>query len=190
MGMKQTIEVLNRMEADGVIGRYCIAGAVAALNYVEASATEDLDILVSFEELQGQPKSGLLTLQPIVSYLAGLGYAEFRKEGLVIEGWPVQFLPVANDLDKEALQSAKEVTIDLHDGDVMTRLLRAEHVVANALKTGRPKDRVRILQFLEAGAVETDELCTVLRRHALLSALAEFCLSAGIANPCMVKSSP
>ena len=52
MGMKQTIEVLNRMEADGVIGRYCIAGAVAALNYVEVSATEDLDILVSFEEVE------------------------------------------------------------------------------------------------------------------------------------------
>jgi hypothetical protein len=27
MGMKQTLDVINRMEADGVIGRYAIAGA-------------------------------------------------------------------------------------------------------------------------------------------------------------------
>lgn len=40
MAMKQTIDVLNRMKADGVIGRYCISGAVAALNYVEAGATD------------------------------------------------------------------------------------------------------------------------------------------------------
>ena len=116
-----------------------------------------------------------------------MGYAEFLKEGLLIEGWPVQFLPVANDLDKEALQSAKEVTIDFEDGDVRTRLLRAEHVVANALKTGRSKDRLRILQFLEGKAVEVDALCPVLERHGLTPALAEFCRSAGLANPCMVK---
>jgi len=32
MGMKQTLDVINRMEADGIIGRYAIAGAVAAYN--------------------------------------------------------------------------------------------------------------------------------------------------------------
>jgi hypothetical protein len=44
MGMKQTLDVINRMEADGIIGRYAIAGAVAAYNYIEPSLTEDLDI--------------------------------------------------------------------------------------------------------------------------------------------------
>jgi len=34
MGMKQTLDVINRMEVDGIIGRYAIAGAVAAYNYV------------------------------------------------------------------------------------------------------------------------------------------------------------
>jgi hypothetical protein len=29
MGMKQTLDVINRMEADGIIGRYAIAGEVA-----------------------------------------------------------------------------------------------------------------------------------------------------------------
>lgn len=68
MGMKQTLDVINRMEADGIIGRYAIAGAVAAYNYVEPTVTEDLDILVSFDQPSGA-RSGLVTLGPILSWL-------------------------------------------------------------------------------------------------------------------------
>jgi hypothetical protein len=91
MGMKQTIDVINRMEADGIIGRYAIAGAVATYNYVEPTVTEDLDVLVAFDRLPGKP--GLVALGPILSYLGDRGYSEFRREGILIEGWPVQFLP-------------------------------------------------------------------------------------------------
>ena len=102
MGMKQTIDVLNRMEADGVIGRYCIAGA--SLHSTMSKQAPRRTSTSSFHSrMEASPSLGLLTLRPILSYLRGLGYAEFRKEGLVIEGWPVQFLPVANDLDTEAL---------------------------------------------------------------------------------------
>jgi len=68
------------MEADGVIGRYAIAGAVAAYNYIEPAVTDDLDILVSFREARHQAASGLITLAP---------------KGVVIADWPVQFLPIA-----------------------------------------------------------------------------------------------
>jgi hypothetical protein len=188
MPMRQTIEVLNRMEADGVIGRYCISGAVAALNYVEMAATEDLDILVSFEGMES--KSGLVTLEPILGYLKDLGYSEFRKEGIWIEGWPVQFLPVTSPLDREALELATEVTVELDGEAVQTRLLTPEHVVANALRTRRPKDRLRVLQFLDSKAVDLNLLCPLLRRHGLSGALSEFCRSVGLADPCMVKSNP
>jgi hypothetical protein len=186
MAMKQTIEVLNRMEADGVIGRYCISGAVAALNYLEMAATEDLDILVSFEGME--TKSGLVTLTPIVEYLNKQGYSEFRREGIWVEGWPVQFVPVATPLDREALESATEVLVELEGGAVRTRLLRPEHLVANALRTGRPKDRFRVLQFLESKAVDLASLCPLLERHALSQELSEFCRSVGLANPCVVNS--
>src|ERR1700730_16648150 len=43
MGMKQTLGVLNRMEAEGIIGQYAISGAFAAYYYVEPTVTEDLD---------------------------------------------------------------------------------------------------------------------------------------------------
>ena len=114
MGMKQTLDVLNRMEADGVIDRYAIAGAVAAYNYIEPTVTEHLDILVSFASSPTAPKTGLITLEPVLGYLRRRGYSEFRKEGLVIEGWAVQFLPVANDLDAQALAEAENVEIQIN----------------------------------------------------------------------------
>jgi hypothetical protein len=180
--------VLNRMEADVVIGRYCIAGAFAAFYYIEPSVTEDLDILVSFEEMKAQ--SGLVTLQPVISYLNEKGYSEFQKEGILVEGWPVQFLPVAGELDAEALASAQDIVVRLEGSDVRTRLLGPEHIVASALRTGRPKDRVRVVQFLEAEVVEISVLCAVIERHGLTATLAEFCRSVGLADPCVLASRP
>src|ERR1700722_6249135 len=111
MGMKQTLDVVNAMEADGVIGRYAIAGAVAAYNYIEPTVTEDIDILISLDISSSASRSGLVTLGPILAYLKSRGYDQYRKEGLVIEGWPVQFLPIADDLDAEALAQAQDLEI-------------------------------------------------------------------------------
>ncbi len=192
MAIKQTLEVINRMEADGIVGRYAIAGAVAAYNYVEPAVTEDLDILISFDRYPQQPKSGLVTLGPVLSYLQQKGYAEFRQEGLVIEGWPVQFLPVADDLDAEALAQAEAVEIEISpaEGSVTSRVLRPQHIVATALRTGRPKDRIRIAQFLEENAVDLAALCDVIGRHGLAQAWRTFCRQTGIADPCDVQPTP
>src|SRR5271169_2932000 len=64
MSIKETLEIINVMEAEGVIDRYAIAGAVAAYNYIEPAVTDDLDILISFEETPHQAKTGLVTLAP------------------------------------------------------------------------------------------------------------------------------
>jgi hypothetical protein len=172
MGMKQTLDVLNTMEADGVIGRYALAGAVAAYYYIEPTVTEDLDILVAFRQPVGQRTTGVITLAPIFSYLKAKGYDEFRREGIVVEGWPVQFLPVADVLDAEALAQAEDVDllIDELQGSARTRVLRSEHLAAIALRVGRPKDFVRIAQFLEENAVERSALCEVIERHGLKAA--------------------
>jgi hypothetical protein len=63
--MKQTLDVINRMEADGIIGRYAIAGAVAAYNYIEPALTNDLDILLSFDTPATAGKTNLISLKPI-----------------------------------------------------------------------------------------------------------------------------
>jgi hypothetical protein len=186
MGMKQTLDVINAMEADGVIGRYAIAGAVAAYNYIEPTVTEDVDILISLEAVANAPRSGLVTLAPILVFMKSRGYDQYRKEGLLIEGWPVQFLPVADDLDAEALAQAQnvEIVIDAEAGAVKTRVLRPEHLLAISLRVGRPKDGIRIIQFLDAGAVDRERLCDVLARHKLTDSWDAFCRRAGIANPC------
>ena len=57
-GMKDTFQVINRMVTEGIVQRYAIVGAVAAFNYVESTFTEDLDILISIDELASQPSSG------------------------------------------------------------------------------------------------------------------------------------
>jgi hypothetical protein len=191
MGMKQTLDVINRMEADGIIGRYAIAGAVAAYNYVEPTVTEDVDILIAFDSGR-RPQTGLITLGPILSHLKDEGYSDFRKEGVLIEGWPVQFILVANDLDAEALATAEEVDLEVqpNEGWVKTRVLRPEHIVATALRVGRPRDRLRIIQFLEEEAVDIDALCNVIGRHGLGDAWLTFCGRAGIVDPCKIKSTP
>ena len=187
MRMKEAIEVLNRMVEVGVIGKYAISGAVAAYNYIEASVTEDLDILVSFDEGEGFAATGLLTLGPIVSYLSGLGYTEWRKEGLIIGGWPVQFLPVASDLDAEALEQALETKLEVSTGVVTsTRILRPEHLVAIALKVGRPKDRLRVASFFEENAVDPSELRAALERHELTETFRLFCDRTGISYPFVI----
>jgi len=181
MSLKNALQVINEMVADGIIQKYAVAGAVAALNYIEPTVTEDLDILVSLDDLQSGP-SGLVTIEPLISYLRNRGYTEFKQEGIVIEGWPVQFLPVANDLDAEGLNQAVEVEIELGSGSGPIRIatLTAEHIVATALKVGRPKDRERILRFIEEKVVDLKLLRDVLRRHNLLETWSSFCLQMGL----------
>lgn len=169
MAMRKTLEILNEMVSTGVIERYAIGGAVAAYNYIEPGLTEDLDILVSFETIPGSAKSGLTVLAPILSFLAQRGYTEFRDVGVVVEGWPVQFIPVANDLDAESLDQALDIDFaaDPSERGVPTRVLRAEHIIATALKLGRPKDHMRMAAFVESQAYDSDALDDVLTRHGL-----------------------
>jgi hypothetical protein len=181
MGLKNALQVINEVVADGIVRKYAVAGAVAALNYIEPTLTQDLDILISFDDLQSG-STGLATLEPLISWLKGRGYTEFKNEGIVVEGWPVQFLPVANDLDAEALNQAVQVEIESGSGAAPIKIttLRAEHIVATALKVGRPKDRERILRFIEGKAVDLKLLREVLTRHKLLKAWTKFCVQIGL----------
>lgn len=192
MGMQRTLNIINMMEAEGVIGRYAIAGAVAAYNYIEPAVTNDLDILVSFDEPLNSQKPALISLDPIYSYLRSKGYHQHQKEGVVIEGWPVQFLPVATPLDMEALTQAADIEVEVNPGEgaIKTRVLRPEHLVANALRVGRPQDFIRIAQFLQEDAVDVSALCRLLDRHSLKDSWQAFCKSTGIRDPCNLDMKP
>jgi hypothetical protein len=156
--MKEAIKVLNRMVKDGVIQEYAIGGAIAAIYYLEPFDTADLDVFVQVNATD----SDLTILAPIYEYLIKRGY-KAKGEFIHLEEIPVQFLPVYNPLTEEALKKAHTIKY----ARVTTRIMRAEHLLAIMLDTGRPKDYLRISMFLESGAVNLRSLQAVLRRHGL-----------------------
>ena len=158
--MKRTVEMINRMQADAVIGKYAVGGAVGATFYLEPSATLDVDIFVTLPLAAG---SSLLSLTPIYEYLTARG-CSVEGEYIIVGDWPVQFLPPGDALEREAIADAVQTEVE----GVETWVMRAEHLVAIALRTGRAKDHARILQFLEQNAVDRHKLDQVLARHALI----------------------
>lgn len=157
--VKATIELINQMQGDGVIGKYAIGGAVGATFYLEPAATVDVDIFVT---LPTPPGGVLLSLSPIYDYLKARG-GSVEEEHIVVGGWPVQFLPASDALELEALAEAVPTTVE----GLGTWVMTAEHLAAIALRTGRPKDHNRILQFIEQGAVDRKKLQTILDQHQL-----------------------
>src|SRR5260221_4911271 len=110
MSLRKTIEVVTKLAEQGAIQRYAIAGAVAALNYIQPTFTEDLDILVSIAHFEKRP-SGLILLTPIERALADMGYNERSDVGYMVDGWPVQFLPATSALDEEGLEQAIDLDV-------------------------------------------------------------------------------
>jgi len=164
--VKATLQAINQMQADGVIGKYAIGGAVGATFYLEPAATIDLDIFVVLPTRSG---GLLLSLSPIYEYLKSRG-GNVLDEYIEIGGWPVQFLPLSNDLETEAVEQAVSTNVE----GVRTWVMSAEHLVAIALRTGRSKDHTRILQFLEQDAVDRQQLESIIGRSGLTATWQEF----------------
>jgi hypothetical protein len=166
MDIKAVITAVNQMQADGVIERYAIGGAVGATFYLEPLATLDVDIFVAF---RSEPGSLLLSPQPIFDYLKSRG-GTMEGEYIIIGGWPVQFLPPAGPLVAEALAQAVETDVE----GTPARVFTAEHLAAIALQTGRAKDKARLLQFIEAAALDTRRFQDIVLRHGLQPAWQRF----------------
>jgi hypothetical protein len=156
--VKRTLEVLNSLETSGVFSRYAIGGAMAAIFYVEPLLTFDLDVFV----LLPPAASGLILLSRIYDALRARGYSE-EQECVLIESVPVQFLPAYSPLVEEALVEAREVDYE----DVHMRVVRAEHLVAICLQTGRDKDRERVRILRAQATLDSGYLAKVLHRHNL-----------------------
>ncbi len=154
--MERTLQVIEEMTRLGVIKAYAIGGAIAATYYIEPILTYDLDVFFI------PVKEGLDELAPIYDFARGRGYAE-EAEALVIEGFPVQFIPAYNDLVREAVADAAA----LRYRDVEAKVVKAEYLAAIALQTGRPKDRDRVIRLLEEAAMDKSLLAVILERHGL-----------------------
>ena len=154
------------MQAAGIIERYAIGGAVGATFYVEPVATLDVDVFITFRP---DPGKLIASPQPLFDYLKSRG-GKIEGEHIVVAGWPVQFLPVAGALQEESLAQAVERDVS----GTPARVFTAEHLAAIALKTGRAKDKARLLQFIEAGALDRERFQSILARHSLSDAWKRF----------------
>ena len=163
--MEKVIKILNELEKEGLFDKYAIGGAMAAAFYMEPILTYDLDVFITGVRTAGS----IITLSPIYESLRGRGCTE-EHEHVIVEGVPVQFLPVHNALLEEAVRDAREIPY----GEVRGRVLRAEHLMAVMLQTYRPKDRVRLGQMLHEAEFDAQYFTEVLARHGLLGRWGEF----------------
>lgn len=156
--MREALIALNRLVTDGVVARYAIGGAIGASFYIEAQATEDLDVFV----IMAPSEAGLLSLSPIYDALRAMGGVP-EDEHIRVGGWKVQILPAYKPLVEEALARSIEVQFE----DVPTRVLTAEHLCAINLDTARPKDFYRVSLFIDERAVDLATLRSLLKRYGL-----------------------
>jgi hypothetical protein len=164
--MKEALEIINKMQKDGVIGKYAIGGAVGAIYYLEPVPTLDVDIFISF---RSEPGSLLVTIEPIYEYLSALGF-QAKDAHVPIRETNVQFLPADSGLESEALSEAIETEYD----GVTTWVMTAEHLMALAFKVGRKKDFIRIEQFFEKGNYDAIKLREILTRYNLIDKWTKF----------------
>ena len=166
MRIREVIETINQMKADGVIDRYAIGGAVGATFYLEPVSTIDIDI---FMELHASRESLVVDMEPIFHYLKDRG---FPMEGqyIVIADSPVQFIPPGTPLAEEALNEAVQKEIQETAAWVFT----PEHLAALALQLGRTKDKLRIMQFIEAGKLDMERFRFIVERHQLVEKWQKF----------------
>ena len=87
----------------------------------------------------------------------------------MIASWPVQFLPPGTSLVEDASHEAVDKEVDGTHACVFT-----EYLAAIALQTGRAKDQARLLQFIEAAALDTARFQAILSWHGLVDAWRKF----------------
>ncbi len=155
--MQATLAILNELEAAGLVECYAVGGAMAGFFYAEAVITEDLDVFVLLKASEG-----LISLTPVYDYLKKRGATE-EREHLWLAGTLVQLIPAYDVLTEEAVTEAVEKVV----GQTRTRVMRVEHLIAIALKTGRAKDFARVSLLLEQADVDEARLQTILSRHEL-----------------------
>lgn len=161
--MEKILKLIKELKEKKVLKDFSIGGGIAALYYIEPLLTYDLDIFfVPIED-------SFDVLAPIYRYLKEKGF-KAKKEHVLIEGVPVQFIPVYNDLVKEAVQYSDEVKY----GRIKTKVLGLEYLIAIMLQTFRPKDRERLVKVFEEAKIDLKLLKRILKKYGLYDKYVQF----------------
>lgn len=164
-----TIRMLNELEAVACYSKWALCGAMGLTYYLEATETEDIDVLVL---IPSSPDHILVDLAPLNAELKSRGCV-FVGEHVMMAGTPVQFIDVApGSLEAEALEHAIETTLQ---GERL-RVAPLEHLLASSIRLQRGKDKIRLEKaFTETpDKVDFARLEDILARHGLLERYKEF----------------
>lgn len=164
--MEKVIQVLNRMQADGVIEKFAIGDGIAAIRYLEPYLTDDIDVFISPVVVGA---NGLVSFGRIYSYLEKLGYCA-EREYIKIEGWLVQFVPASESVQEEAVEKADRVAF----AGEYTLIFSSEHLAAELLRSGRLKDHTRVVALLESEQMDMEVFHDIIHRHGLGEKWKEF----------------
>lgn len=152
--------VLDDMISKHVISDYAVGGAVASIFYVEPRDTFDLDI---FFILSGEPSSALRRLEAIYEYAHRNGY-ETDAEFIRIHDWAVQFLEASSPLWIDAVRTANELEFE----GVRASVIKPEYLAMMMVETGRPKDWLRLADFVENDVLDMGHFEELLRQYVFL----------------------
>lgn len=153
----KVFRVIDKMHQKGILKNYAVGGAVATIYYTEPFATKDIDIFFSPVE-----KQKIILLTPFYDFLLKKGYKTY-EEYIMIENIPIQFIPTATELEREAVKKA----ISVKYKNIEIKILRPEYLVAIFLKVYRPKDRDKLIKLLEQAKLNKTFLGNILTRHNL-----------------------
>lgn len=98
-----------------------------------------------------------------------MGYLA-AKEGVLIEDWPVQFVPAFAALQEEAIAQARRVEY----GEAHTFIFSAEYLGAELLRSGRLKDQVRVVDLIESKKMDMKAFRDIISSHGLTEKWREF----------------
>ena len=164
--MEKVIQVLNRMQADGILEKFAIGGGIAAIRYLEPYLTDDIDVFISPVVVGA---NGLVLFGRIYSYLEELGY-KTEREYIRIEGWLVQFVPASESVQEEAVARADRVAF----AGEYTSIFSVEYLAAELLRSGRFKDLTRVGALLESEQMDMEVFHDIIHRHGLAEKWKEF----------------
>jgi len=156
--MDKTLKVINEMKKEGVIKDYAIGGSIGTIFYTEPFFCEYLDILFIPSECYNATKSPFY----INKYLRGKGYKP-NKEYCWIEGVPVKFHPVSNDLEREAVNEASRKKYR----SIITRVCKPEHLIAMFVHSDGYGDLTRVAFLSQQSKIDNNLLSKILQYYNL-----------------------
>jgi len=156
--LEKTISAVNELKEIGILNSFAICGGIASLFYIEPVSTYDLDIMLVLTS----EKNLLNPLEDVFNWAKSKNY-EFDGEYIVIEGIPVQFLPVFNELVSEAVENLNVFKV----GETEVPVLRAEYLMAIMLDVNRPKDRERLVRFLSMDSFDKEYFNDIINKFHL-----------------------